>query len=158
VDTPEQEQRLHRLVQAQIPGAAVRIVHDKALILAAAAVDHGIALISGTGSVAWGRAIDGRTARAGGWGYLLGDEGSGYAVGRRAVRHTLGQADRGLRPDVLAQQLAADCGLQDPGQLLDHFYANPEPGTGPGIPGWSSSWPATATPSAWPSSPTRPPR
>lgn len=92
VDTPGQEERLHRLIQAQAPGAAVRIVHDTALILAAADVDHGVALISGTGSVAWGRAADGRTARAGGWGYLLGDEGSGHAVGRQAVRYALGLA------------------------------------------------------------------
>ena len=67
----------------------MRIVHDTQLILAAADVQDGIALISGTGSVAWGRTPDGRTARAGGWGYLLGDEGSGYWVGRQAVRHAL---------------------------------------------------------------------
>ena len=46
----------------------------------------GVALIAGTGSVAFGRAADGRTIRCGGWGYLLGDEGSGYAIGRAALR------------------------------------------------------------------------
>ena len=126
VDTPDQEDRLRSLIQSLVPGAAVRIVHDTQLILAAADVQDGIALISGTGSVAWGRTADGRTARAGGWGYLLGDEGSGYWVGRQAVRHALSRADRGERPDLLALQLAADCGLHEPGQLLDHFYANPE--------------------------------
>lgn len=126
VDTPEQEQRLQRLIQSKVPSARVSIVHDTHLILAAAGVEHGIAVISGTGSVAWGRTPAGATARAGGWGYLLGDEGSGYWVGRRAVQHALALADRGERPDRLAQQLAADCGLQDPGQLLDHFYAQSE--------------------------------
>jgi N-acetylglucosamine kinase-like BadF-type ATPase len=126
VDSPEQEMRLAVLIQAQVPGAAVRIVHDTALILAAAGVQHGIALISGTGSVIWGRTPDGRTARAGGWGYLLGDEGSGYWVGREAVRHALERSERGEEPDGLALQLTADCGLQHPEQLLDHFYANPE--------------------------------
>ncbi len=126
VDTPEQEDRLHALVQAQVPRAAVRIVHDTHLILAAAGVEHGIAVISGTGSVAWGRTPDGMTARAGGWGYLLGDEGSGYWVARQAVRHALRLADRGEQPDVLSRRLAADCGLQGPVQLLDHFYATPE--------------------------------
>ena len=58
-------------------------------ILAAAGLDEGIALIAGTGSVAWGRDRTGRSARAGGWGYLLGDEGSGYAVVRETVRHAL---------------------------------------------------------------------
>lgn len=126
VDTPEQEERLHALVQAQVPGAVVRIVHDTHLILAAGGVDHGIAVISGTGSVAWGRTPDGMTARAGGWGYLLGDEGSGYWVGQQAVRHALALADKGDDPDRLARQLVADCGLQRPGQLLDHFYSQPE--------------------------------
>jgi len=126
VDTPEQERRLHEIIQGLVPRARVRIVHDTHLILAAAGVEHGIALIAGTGSVAWARTPDGRTARAGGWGYLLGDEGSGYWVGRAAVRHALRLADEGRQPDRLAQQLAADCGLQSPGELLDHFYATPE--------------------------------
>ena len=47
------------LIQSQVPGAVVRIAHDTALILAAAGVQHGIALISGTGSVIWGRTPDG---------------------------------------------------------------------------------------------------
>lgn len=51
-------------------------MHDTQLLLAAAGRDEGVALISGTGSVAWGRRRDGVHARAGGWGYLHGDEGS----------------------------------------------------------------------------------
>ncbi len=46
----------------------------------------GILLISGTGSIAYGRTEDSRWARAGGWGALLGDEGSGYAIGLAALR------------------------------------------------------------------------
>ena len=101
-------------------------MHDSALILAAAGAGTGIAVISGTGSVGWGRNSDGRVARAGGWGYLLGDEGSGYWVTRTAVQHALRRVDDGAPADLLSQQLAADCGLQRVEQLLDHFYANPE--------------------------------
>ena len=126
VDTIEAELRLRDLIAARVPGAAVRIVHDTELILAAAGLDHGIALIAGTGSVAWGRTGSGLVARAGGWGYLLGDEGSGYGIARAAVRHALRLADLGQRPDRLSQQLAADCGLRRPAQLIDHFYAFPE--------------------------------
>ncbi|GAA3606377.1 N-acetylglucosamine kinase [Microlunatus ginsengisoli] len=126
VDTVEAELRLRDLIAAKVPGAAVRVVHDTELILAAAGLDHGIALIAGTGSVAWGRTPSGAVARAGGWGYLLGDEGSGYGIAREAVRHALRLVDRGHRPDRLSQQLAADCGLQRPAQLVDHFYATPE--------------------------------
>src|SRR5690606_25737159 len=61
---------------------AIRIVGDgEAAFHDAFGAGPGILLIAGTGSIAWGRAADGRTARAGGWGQALGDEGSGYALG-----------------------------------------------------------------------------
>ncbi|MGW9181624.1 N-acetylglucosamine kinase, partial [Agromyces sp. NPDC055658] len=81
--------------------------------------------ISGTGSVAWGRRGR-RETRAGGWGYLLGDEGSGYGIAREAVRRSLARVDHGQPADQLGLQLAANCGLQFPEQLLDHFYAQPD--------------------------------
>ena len=65
-------------------------------------------------------------ARAGGWGYLLGDEGSGYCIAREAVRHALRLADEGQPPDRLSQRLTAACNVKRAGQLIDHFYANPE--------------------------------
>jgi glucosamine kinase len=126
VDTPEAEERLRQLIAARVPGAAVQVVHDTELILAAAELTTGIALIAGTGSVAWGRDARGRVARAGGWGYLLGDEGSGYGIAREAVRHALRLADEGQPLDRLSQQFTAACNVQRAGQLIDHFYANPE--------------------------------
>lgn len=126
VDTAEGEERFRRLLAERAPAATVSVVHDSALVLAAAGVRTGIAIISGTGSVGWGRNEVGQVARAGGWGYLLGDEGSGYWITRRAVQHALTQADNGESPDRLSQQLTADCGLQRAEQLLDQFYANPE--------------------------------
>jgi N-acetylglucosamine kinase-like BadF-type ATPase len=126
VDTPEAEERLRQLIAARVSGAAVQVVHDTELILATAELTTGIALIAGTGSVAWGRDASGRVARAGGWGYLLGDEGSGYGIAREAVRHALRLADMGQPPDPLSQRLTAACGVQRAGQLIDHFYANQE--------------------------------
>ena len=59
----------------------VEVTGDATLLLAAGTPEGwGVAAIAGTGSMAYARAADGRTARAGGWGYLLGDEGSGYAL------------------------------------------------------------------------------
>jgi N-acetylglucosamine kinase-like BadF-type ATPase len=67
----------------------------------------GILLISGTGSIAFGRAEDGREARVGGWGPWLGDEGSGFAIGAAGLKCVARQADgrapgTGLRTAVLA--------------------------------------------------------
>ena len=68
----------------------IAIVSDFLPVLAAGTPNCcGIALIAGTGSVAFARAADGRTTRCGGWGYLLGDDGSGYAIGRSAIRFAL---------------------------------------------------------------------
>ena len=103
INTPAQEEWLAGMISRRAPGAKVVIAHDTRLILATPEFDTGIAVICGTGSVAWGRNEAGETARAGGWGYLLGDEGSGYWVAREAVRHALRQADRGLAADPLTR-------------------------------------------------------
>ncbi|HEX6940025.1 MAG TPA: BadF/BadG/BcrA/BcrD ATPase family protein [Longimicrobiales bacterium] len=67
----------------------------------------GILLIAGTGSIALGRAADGHAARAGGWGALLGDEGSGYALGLAALRAAVRAHDgRGPATALLAAALA----------------------------------------------------
>ena len=114
------------LLAARLPRAAVEVVHDARLILAAADLDAGIAVIAGTGSAGWGRTLDGREARAGGFGYLIGDEGSGYWTAREAVRHVLHRADTGAAPDALGAALLAACGVATPVDLFDLFYARPE--------------------------------
>lgn len=61
---------------------------------------HGIAVVCGTGSIVWGRSETGETARAGGWGPLLGDETSGYGLVLGAIRATL-RAEEGRGPATL---------------------------------------------------------
>ncbi|BBX35304.1 BadF/BadG/BcrA/BcrD type ATPase [Mycolicibacterium mageritense DSM 44476 = CIP 104973] len=156
VETPAAEARLRDLLAVRLPCARVRVVHDSQLILAAAGVMDGIALISGTGSVAWGRRGD-RQTRTGGWGYLLGDEGSGYWVAREAVRRSLTRVDHGEPADRLGQQLAADCGLQFPASCSTTSTPSPTGATGRAGPAWCSNWPATATWSAARSSTKRAP-
>ncbi len=125
INTPDQENDLAAVISERAPGAKVLVAHDTRLILAAAELDQGIGVISGTGSVAWGRNAEGRTARTGGWGYLLGDEGSGYWVTREAVRHVLRRRDNGLEPDQLSLELAAAADAAQPYDLLGRFYAEP---------------------------------
>jgi len=96
--------------ELQREGVAVRlrIVTDaEAAFYDAFADGPGILLIAGTGSIVWGRAEDGRTARAGGWGALLGDEGSGYALGLGALRAVARAHDgRGEATSLAATALA----------------------------------------------------
>ena len=75
-------------------GARVAVGDDTDAALAGAFAGRpGIVVIAGTGSGAAGRAADGRTLRVGGHGYLLGDEGGGYWIGRQAVSAALRAAD-----------------------------------------------------------------
>lgn len=124
VDTDSDMAELRRLISPLAPGAGITIVHDTRLILAAAGADTGIAVIAGTGSAAWGVTADGREARAGGWGYLLGDEGSGYWLGREAVRHSLHRTNLGMSDDELTTELLDSCGLNSSEQLIRHFHGN----------------------------------
>ena len=78
----------------------------------------GILLISGTGSSAWGRSESGDVARCGGWGYLLGDEGSGYAIGLAAMRAALNAHDgRGGQTELLAFVLG-EIAVNEPEELI----------------------------------------
>jgi N-acetylglucosamine kinase-like BadF-type ATPase len=73
-----------------LPAAHLEVTNDAVIALAgASAGGPGIITISGTGSIALGRNAEGRGARAGGWGYVFGDEGSGFDVARQAVRAAL---------------------------------------------------------------------
>lgn len=75
----------------------------------------GIFILAGTGSVVMARAADGRPARAGGWGWLLGDEGGGYWLGRKALRHATRYLDTpNVSDPAFAQALLGWLGLPSP--------------------------------------------
>jgi glucosamine kinase len=75
-----------QLLRADFPSAAIRVVVDARIALEGALDGApGIIVISGTGSIAFGRDAAGREVRVGGWGPDASDEGSGTAIGRAAV-------------------------------------------------------------------------
>lgn len=99
--------------------SSTRVVTDAETALYDAFGDGpGILVISGTGSIAWGRAEDGREARAGGWGSLIGDEGSGYDIGLRSLRAAVRAADGRGGETELAPRFAAQLGTAAPEELL----------------------------------------
>ena len=77
------------------PDVAVEVTHDaKAALYAGNPAGCGVVLISGTGSIAYGRNDQGTEARCGGWGYLVGDEGSAVWIGREGLRAASYDHDR----------------------------------------------------------------
>jgi glucosamine kinase len=120
--------RLERLLTALLPGCTITVVHDARLVLAAARVDFGIALISGTGSVAYGRDRDGQEARAGGWGWLVGDDGSGAWVAREASREVLRRSDAGEPLGKLGEGMLGATKARDATDFVGRLHRLSEPG------------------------------
>lgn len=99
------------------------VVNDGEILLAAGTPENwGVALVAGTGSIAWGKSRAGQNARAGGWGYLFGDEGSGFELGREALRAAAQAADgRGPETKLLAAILE-HWGCREPMELIPRVY------------------------------------
>ncbi|MGQ0549231.1 MAG: BadF/BadG/BcrA/BcrD ATPase family protein [Armatimonadota bacterium] len=111
-DDPTVHQRLTRALGDAGLAQTVVVDHDAAAALAGGTVlQPGIVIIAGTGSIAFGVDQTGRRARAGGWGPLLDDEGSGYAVGRGALRAAMRAHDGRGGETTLTGALARRFGL-----------------------------------------------
>jgi N-acetylglucosamine kinase-like BadF-type ATPase len=81
----------------------------------------GVLVIAGTGSNVMGRCADGTVVTAGGWGPMLGDEGSGHWIGVEAIKAALRAQDRGVETCML-KDIEAHWGLHSQGELV--AYAN----------------------------------
>ena len=87
----------------------------------------GIVVIAGTGSIVFGRNAEGRTARAGGWGYIFGDEGGAFDIVRHALRAALRHEEGWGSPTALHGVLLEATGAVDANDALHHFYSDPWP-------------------------------
>ena len=86
-----------RTILSEVTPAPVEVVGDMVIALEAAfGSGPGVIAIAGTGSIVWGRDAAGNTARAGGWGFAISDEGSGHWIGRHAISAILSAHDEGL--------------------------------------------------------------
>lgn len=101
----------------------ISIVTDAETVLVAGTpVGVGVALIAGTGSLAYGKDQTGETVRAGGWGYLLGDEGSGYQIAMAAIKAILKAVDGRGSETALQATFLQTLGLSDPQSLIRFVY------------------------------------
>lgn len=83
----------------------------------------GIALIAGTGSFCLGRDAAGRVAHCGGWGWLIDDIGSGFYLGRQALRAVVQASDGRGGPTALTREVLASFGIREPDELLGRLSA-----------------------------------
>ena len=122
VDRADERARLTEWAQQTI-AANVSVMNDGEIVLAAGSADNwGVVLIAGTGSIAWGKSRDGNIARAGGWGYLIGDEGSGFDLAREALRAATHFADGRGEPTRLLDAILDHWKLPSATEIVPQVY------------------------------------
>ena len=118
---------LERALRSYFPTGKLGVVDDAQIALRAAVPEgDGMLLIAGTGSIAYA-AIGSETHRVGGYGYLLGDDGSGFAIGRAALSLLLRSYDGRAPRSPLFEALELRLQVHDARELLARIYdeANP---------------------------------
>ena len=103
------------------------ITHDAHIALAGATGGQGMIVIAGTGSIAYGRNAAGKEARAGGWGYVFGDEGGAFDIARQALRAALRHEEGWGPPTGLREMLLEASGAVSANQLLHRCYTTEYP-------------------------------
>jgi glucosamine kinase len=127
---PEIAAKIHNILAELAPEIAetkIEVVGDTVIALEAAfATGPGVIAIAGTGSIVYGRNAAGHTARAGGWGFAVSDEGSGHWIGRRAISAILRARDQGLETALTVMVLQA-WKLSTIDEVVQHANSTPPP-------------------------------
>jgi N-acetylglucosamine kinase-like BadF-type ATPase len=111
------------LVRELVRSEAYEVTNDGLIALEGATGGApGIIVVAGTGSIAFGRNGRGETGRAGGWGYIYGDEGGGFDLTREAVRASLRMDERWGPVTILRDKLLAATGAENANDLMHRFY------------------------------------
>jgi len=116
------------LAKEMIQAERYLVTHDAHIALAGATGgEPGIIVIAGTGSIVFGRNAAGVSARAGGWGYIFGDEGGGFDLVRQALRAVL-RNEEGWGPRTALREALLDAtGARDGNHLLHRLYTDEYP-------------------------------
>jgi glucosamine kinase len=123
---PETTEIIRRILSELVSGE-LEVVGDMVIAMeAASGIGPGVIVIAGTGSVAYGRNATGQTARAGGWGFAISDEGSGHWIGRAAVTAAMRAFDEGQNGGLLESIMKA-WGVSTREQMILVSNSSPPP-------------------------------
>jgi N-acetylglucosamine kinase len=123
VDRPRDAQAVQDIMRRIGHKTHSVVVNDALIALVAGAGEQaGVVVVAGTGSIAYGRDADGRAARAGGWGYLLGDEGGGFWIGRAALSAVVRQFDERGPVTLLTDLVLEHMQLSTPAEVIHAIY------------------------------------
>jgi N-acetylglucosamine kinase len=123
VDRPHDEAVIRGILRRLGHRETARVVNDAAIALVAGAPEGvGIVVLAGTGSISYGADRTGKTARSGGYGFLLADEGSGYWLGHQALRAAVRASDGRGPATLLVPLLFEAFGITNVGDLIPKVY------------------------------------
>ena len=120
---------LLQTLEPDLPASLLVASSDLEIALVGAlAQPCGILLLAGTGSAVYGISPAGGRLQIGGWGYLLGDDGSSYWIGRQLLRHLISIHDSGssVESDALSSHCLNELGLKQPRELIAWLYRTEE--------------------------------
>jgi N-acetylglucosamine kinase-like BadF-type ATPase len=126
VERPGDLAQVESWVQEFLPGVPATIHNDAVVALTSGTGGeiYGVVLICGTGMIVFGYDADGRVCRSGGWGALLGDPGSGYAIGAAALQAVTWAVDGRGPSTTLEQAVLSFLKLAQPMDLIDWAYSD----------------------------------
>jgi N-acetylglucosamine kinase-like BadF-type ATPase len=123
VDREDEAQIVRGIMRRIGHKSRVLVVNDALIALVAGARDApAIVIIAGTGSIVYGRNADGDAARAGGWGHMIGDEGSGYWIGREALAAVMRASDGRGPATGLSREILTHLNVDDESRLPRIVY------------------------------------
>ncbi len=122
----EIENRLKLLTdRRKILVKSIKVLSDVEIALEGAfAGAPGIILIAGTGSIALGKNKNGKLFCAGGYGKIIGDEGSGYSIGRKALQSVSKELDERENKTFLTEILNRKFGINNKNDLINAVYSS----------------------------------
>jgi len=126
-ERPADKQRWREYLASLLPSHVHVVVHHDAINALAAGTwgQGGVVLIAGTGSIAYGFDLkSGKEVRVGGWGYLLGDEGSGFDLGRRGLTAVMRAYDGRGASTLMTTITMKELGFASPAELIPYYYEN----------------------------------
>src|SRR5436190_11403468 len=123
VDRADEAQLVRAIMRRIGYKSRILVVNDALIALVAGARDDpGILINAGTGSIVYGRNATGEAARAGGWGHMIGDEGSGYWIGREALAAVMRASDGRGPATALTDEILSYFNVDDESRLPRIVY------------------------------------
>ncbi|WP_234120936.1 N-acetylglucosamine kinase [Clostridium hydrogenum] len=122
-DRDEDKVIIENMIKAIGYKGKIIVVNDAEIALAGGiGKRNGIIVISGTGSICYGRTEEGKSCRSGGWGHIIGDEGSGYDIGISAIKAALKSYDGRGEKTILETSILKHLDLKCHEDLINYIY------------------------------------